>query len=123
MARDKEPFESLTGVATQTAEQITGRTQEAMGNYFSWLQNAMSASPWGNTELTKKFLGYATENASNAFGFVQKLSQAKNFEDVVKIQTEFMTTQFSSFNEQAKNLGEIYARTAAAMRTPFGPST
>jgi hypothetical protein len=123
MAKGKEPSESFTGIATQTAEQITGRTQEAMGNYFSWLQNAMSASPWGNTELTKKFLGYATENTSNAFEFVQKLSQAKNLQDVVKIQTEFMTTQFSSFNEQAKNLGEIYTRTAAAMRLPFGPST
>jgi hypothetical protein len=67
MAKAKEPAESLTGIATQTAEQITGRAQEAMGNYFSWLQNAMSASPWGNTELTKKFLSYATENASNAF--------------------------------------------------------
>jgi hypothetical protein len=66
MAKGKEPSESFTGIATQTAEQITGRTQEAMGNYFSWLQNAMSASPWGNTELTKKFLGYATENTSNA---------------------------------------------------------
>jgi hypothetical protein len=32
--------------AKQTNEQITERTQEAMGNYFSWLQNAMSASPW-----------------------------------------------------------------------------
>jgi Phasin protein len=123
MAKGKEPSESLTGIATQTAEQITGRTQEAMGNYFSWLQNAISGTPWGNTELTKKFLGYATENASNAFGFVQKLSQAKNFEDVVKIQTEFMTAQLGSFNEQAKNLGEIYTRTAAAMRTPFGLST
>ena len=94
-----------------------------MGNYFSWLQNAVSASPWGNTELAKTFLGYATENASSAFGFVQKISQAKNFEDVVKIQTEFMTAQFSSFDEQAKNLGEICTRTAAEMRTPFGPST
>jgi hypothetical protein len=45
MAKAKEPAESLTGIATQTAEQITGRAQEAMGNYFSWLQNAMSASP------------------------------------------------------------------------------
>jgi hypothetical protein len=66
---------------------------------------------------------HATKNVSAAFGFVQKLSQAKNLEDVVKIQTEFMTAQFSSFNEQAKNLGEIYTRTAAAMRMPFGPST
>jgi hypothetical protein len=123
MAKGKQASESVTGIATQTADQIAGRTQEAIGNYFTWLQNGMSASPWGNTELTKKFLSYATENVSNAFGFVQKLNQAKNLGDAVKIQTEFMTAQFSSFNEQAKNLGEIYARTAAAMRMPFGPST
>ena len=123
MAKSKEPSEPLTGIATETAEQIAARTQEAMGNYFSWLQNAMSASPWGNTELTKKLLSYATENTSSALGFVQKLSQAKNFDDVVRIQSDFMTAQLGSFNEQAKNLGEIYTRTAAAMRTPFGPST
>ena len=123
MAKGKESSESLTGIATQTAEQIAGRTQETMENYFNWLQNTMSASPWGNTDLNKKLLSYATTNVSAAFGYVQKLSQAKNLEDVVKIQTEFMTTQFSSFNEQAKNLGEIYTRTAAAMRLPFGPST
>jgi hypothetical protein len=123
MAKGKESSESLTGIATQTAEQIAGRTQETMGHYLTWLQNAMSTAPWGNTELTKKFLSYATENVSNAFGFVQKLSQAKNVEEVMKIQTEFMTAQFSSFNEQAKNLGEIYTRTATAMRVPFGLST
>ena len=123
MAKGKESSESLTGIATQTAEQIAGRTQETMGHYLTWLQNAMSTAPWGNTELTKKFLSYTTENVSNAFGFVQKLSQAKNVEEVMKIQTEFMTAQFSSFNEQAKNLGEIYTRTATAMRVPFGLST
>ena len=123
MAKDKESSESLTGMAKQTAEQITGRTQEAMENYFTWLQTTMPASPWGNTDLNKKLLSYATENISAAFGFLQKLSQAKNMEDLVKIQTEFMSAQMNSFNEQARNIGEIYTRTAAAMRTPFGLST
>jgi hypothetical protein len=123
MAKDKEPSESLTGIATQTAEQITGRTQEAMENYFKWLQATMSDSPWGNTDLNKKLVSYATENVGAAFGYVQKLSQAKNLEDVLKIQTEFMNAQMNSFNEQAKNIGEIYTKTAAAMRAPFGLST
>ena len=123
MSKDKEPTEALMGMAKQTAEQITGRTQEATENYFKWLQTTMSASPWGNTDLNKKLLSYATENVSAAFGLVQRLSQAKNLEDVVKIQTEFMTAQMNSFNEQAKNIGEIYTKTAAAMRVPFGPST
>ncbi len=123
MAKDKEPSESLTGMAKQTAEQITGRTQETMENYFKWLQTTMSASPWGDTDLNKKLLSYATENVSAAFGYVQKLSQAKNLEDVVKMQTEFMNAQMNSFNEQAKNIGEICTKTAAAMRAPFGLST
>jgi hypothetical protein len=52
---------------------------------------------------------------------VQKLSQAKNFEEVVKLQTEFMGTQMNSFNEQAKVVSEIYTKAAEdAMKTPFG---
>ena len=121
--KDKEPSESLAGISKQTADQITGRTQEAMETYFKWLQTTMSASPWSNTDLNKKLLGYATENVSVAFGYIQKLSQAKNLEDVVKIQTEFMNAQMNSFNEQTKNIGEMYTRTAAAMRAPFGLST
>src|SRR6516165_6287197 len=123
MAKDKEHTEPLMGMAKQTAEQITGRTQETTENYLKWLQTTMSAFPWGNTDLNKKLLSYATENVSASFGFVQRLSQARNLEDAIKIQTEFMTAQFNSFNEQAKNIGEIYTKTAAAMRVPFGPST
>ena len=38
---DKEPFESLTGVVQQSAEQITQQTKNAMETYFSWLPNVM----------------------------------------------------------------------------------
>ncbi|HXX49742.1 MAG TPA: phasin family protein [Xanthobacteraceae bacterium] len=52
---------------------------------------------------------------------MQRLSQAKNFQEVVKIQTEFMEMQMNSFNEQAKILGEMYSKAAQdAMMTPFG---
>ena len=104
--------ESLTGIAQQTAEQMTKQTQGAMENYFGWLQQTMSAVPWSNTNLNRILLSNATQNVSATFAFVQKLSQAKNFEEVVKIQTEFMQTQMNSFNEQAKILSEIYTKAA-----------
>ena len=59
---DKESFESLTGIEQDV--QITERTKDAMENYSKWFQNAMSASPWGNTDLNKKLLSYATENVT-----------------------------------------------------------
>jgi hypothetical protein len=81
----------------------------------------MSTLPWSNTNLNRVLLSNATQNVTATFAFVQKLSQAKNFQDVVKIQTEFMETQMNSFNEQAKIIGEIYTNVARdAMKTPFG---
>ena len=104
--------ESLTGIAQQTAEQMTKQTQGAMENYFGWLQKTMSAVPWSNTNLNRILLSNATQNVTAIFAFVRKLSQAKNFQDVVKIQTEFMEMQMNSFNEQAKILSEIYTNAA-----------
>jgi hypothetical protein len=83
----------LTGIEQDV--QIEERTKHAMENYSQWLQNA---SPWGNTELNKKLLSYATENVTTAVGLVQKLSQAKKLEDVVKIQTDFISTQRADKN-------------------------
>jgi len=109
---DKERFESLTATAAQSAEQMTKQTQVAMENYFGWFQNAMSAIPWSNTNLNRILLTNATQNVTATFAFVQKLCQAKNFQDVVKIQTEFMQTQMNLFNEQAKIISEIYTKAA-----------
>jgi len=112
---------SLTGIEQDV--QIEERTKHAMETYFSWLQNAMSAFPWSNTNLNRILLSNATQNVTATFAFMHKLSQAKNLEEVVKIQTEFMNAQLSSLNDPAKVIGEIYTRAAtAAAKTPFTKS-
>ena len=122
MAED-EPFKALRATEEQTAEQITKQTQGAMENYFGWLQKSMSALPWTNTNLDRILLAYATQNVTATFAFVQKLSQAKNFQDVVRIQTEFMNAQLNSFNDQAKIIGEIYTKAATpVVKTPYTTS-
>jgi hypothetical protein len=107
---DKDRLESLIDIEPYV--QITERTKHAMENYISWFQNAMSASPWSTTELNKKLLSCATDNVIAAVDLVQKLSRAKNLEDVVKIQTEFMSQQLYSFNDQTKTIVEICTKAA-----------
>ncbi len=104
--------ESLPNIETEV--QIEERTRHAMQNYFDWLHSAILASPWSN-DLNKKLLSYATENVSAAVGLVQKLSQAKNVEQVVKIQTEFMSQQLNALNEQTKTIMEITTQAAQDM--------
>jgi hypothetical protein len=107
---DKERLESLTDIEPYV--QITERTKHAMETYVSWLQKTMSASPWSNIDLNKKLLSYATQNVTAAVDLVQKLSQAKDVQQVVKIQTEFMSQQLNSFNEQTKAIAEICTKAA-----------
>jgi hypothetical protein len=98
---DKKRLESLTGIENDV--QIEERAKHAMETYFSWLQNAMSAVPWSNTNLNRILLGNATQNITATLAFVQKLSQAKNFEEVVKLQTEFMGTQIIRLTNSQKS--------------------
>jgi hypothetical protein len=109
--------ESFTGIEQEV--QITERTKHAMESYFTWLQNAMSASPWSNVDFNKKLMSYATDNVTAAVGLVQKLSQAKTLEEAVKIQTEFMSKQLDLFNEQTKTIIETCTKAAqnAAQRS------
>jgi hypothetical protein len=105
--------ESLTGIEQEV--QIEERTRHAMETYVNWLQNAMSPSPWSNADFNKRLLNYATNNVTAAVGLVEKLSHAKNLEDVVKIQTEFMSQQLNSFTEQTKIIMEICTKAAQDM--------
>jgi phasin len=118
MANDQKPMEDFNVIAKRTMEQAQG----AAGNYLAWLQKSMSSSPWGDTELPKKLMGYAEKNIAATFAFVQKLGQARDFQDIVRIQSEFMQAQLQSFGEQAKDIGEASTKAVAEVMKTKSPS-
>ena len=119
MAKDEKPSENLSAMAGQTMEQARG----AMENYLNFFQKSMSASPWAGAELNKKVADYAQQNVATAFEFAQKLTQAKDLQDLVRIQTECLQTQMKSLTEQAKDLSETATKAASgALKGPFTPS-
>ena len=132
MAKDQQPFEALSETAEKavemqkrtveqvekTFEQNMEKTRGAMNNYFSFLQNI-----WGSNDLTEKMKTYTEKNISAYAECVGKLGQAKNFQEVFQIQTEFMQTQLNSLTEQARSLGEAYNKAATDATKPFRLST
>ena len=66
---------------------------------------------------------YTEKNISAYAQFVGKLGQAKNFQEALLIQTEFMQPQMSRFAEQARSLGEAYNKAATDATKPFRMST
>ena len=85
-----------------------------MDNYFGFVQNI-----WGSNDLAEKMKTYTEKNISACAECVGKLSQAKDFQEVFRIQTEFMQTQSNSLTEQARSLGEAYDKAATEATKPF----
>jgi hypothetical protein len=120
MAKDSRPLQNFNVEAKQAIEQTVKQTEGAMDNYFNLLQQTMSATPWGKTDFGEKLKSFTEQNISAAHHHIQKLSQARDFQDIIKIQTEYMQTQLSLFADQAKQLGEEYIKTVAgAFKPPF----
>ena len=120
MAKDSSPLQNLNVGAKQAIEQTMKQTEGVMDNYFNLLQQTMSATPWGKTDFSEKLKSFTEQNIAAAHHHIQKLSQARDFQDFIKIQTEYIQTQLSLFADQAKQLGEAYMKTTAgAFKPPF----
>jgi hypothetical protein len=122
-ANEAKPLEELKTSAKQAVEQTMEQTRGAVDNYFNFLQKTMSSYPLGGTELGEKLRSYAETNIAAANEYVRKLSEAKDFQEIIRIQTEFMRAQFNAFGEQTRSLGEAFAKTVTeAVKTPFQKS-
>ena len=116
MAKDRKPAEELSAFANQGMEQA----RNAVDTYFDYLKRAISSTPSGGTEFGEKLKSYAEANLSTTHEFVRRLSQVKDFNEMVRIQTEFMQSFVNAMGEQTKELTETYAKMAADIaKKPF----
>jgi len=99
-------IEASSEAAEKAFEQNVERAQGAMDTYFGFLQNVCGP------DLTEKMITYTEQNISASTDCMHKLSRAKDFQEVFRIQTEFMQRQMNSFAEQARSLGEAYTKAA-----------
>src|SRR5262245_29908182 len=93
--------EPVASKSEQAAEQITRQIQEAVANHIGRLQDNMPAS------LRSK--SFAAERTVAAKNFVQKLSQARDPQDISRIQAEFLQAQRDEFSARAKELSDAAA--------------
>lgn len=111
MSKSKTPFEVPANI-TAMIEQNLEQTRGAVNSYLQFIQQGISASPWGGTELNNKVRTYAERNVANAFAFAEKMIHAKDLPDLVRIQAEFVQTQLQALTEQARDVGETVTKSA-----------
>jgi hypothetical protein len=109
MAKEKTRGEELSAMGKQTM----AHAYSAMDYYFDHLKKTVASAPAGGTEFGEKVKVYAEKNISATQEFVRDLSYAKDIQDMLRIQMEFMRSQLEAFGEQAKDLGEAYIKAAS----------
>ena len=60
----------------------------------------------GSSELSDKVFGYAERNVASAFEFAERLVQVRDFQSLIRVQTDFIQAQMQAMTEQAKDLSE-----------------
>ena len=116
ITRPLEIPKEMRAVAEQSVEQAKlafnsylQAAQEAVSTFDQWVK----ASQLGAQGLCNKAMNFAQRNVLSAFEFAQKIVQAKDIEELIQTQTEFVQSQMQVLSEQVKDLGE--AATKAAM--------
>ena len=100
-------------------DKTVAQTRGAADDYFNLVQKAFSLYPTGGTELAEKMKSYTEQNISATGNFLNKMSKAKDFQDIIRIQTEFMQEQFSVCAEQTKGLTEAFTKAATSAVKPL----
>ncbi len=108
MADIEKPSAIIRSVMAENLEQA----RSAMTNYFQFVENSMSASPLAAADQGKTFRGYVERSVAASFQLSDKLLRAKDFQDILRIQTEFFQTQLRALTEQSSALDETATKAA-----------
>ena len=109
------------GELSATGKQTMQHAYSAMDYYFDHLKKTVASAASRGTEFGEKVKACAEQNISATQEFVRELSYAKDIQDILRIQMEFMRSQMEAFGEQAKDLGEAYIKAASGQTRQPSP--
>ena len=69
-------------------------------------------------DVSSKAINYAEQNVAASLDHAQKLLQAKDLGEVMRLQTEYVQNQMKSLADQASEMGQIVSRAAMEATQP-----
>ena len=107
----RKAFEGFIGAAQKAASQADEATASVHSN---------AKAVGGNRVLKTEF--DLSENIRSAFDHAQKLVRAKDMQEVLSLQSEFVKAQMSALQDQAKQLGSsLQGAAQSAMQSASDP--
>ena len=82
------------------------------------LEGQATVAQAGTKNVGKKAMTFAEQNVATSFEFAQKLVRAKDVQEVLRLQGEFVQAQMQALSEQAKELSETASKVAMEAAKP-----
>jgi phasin len=117
MAKQDYPNFEVPAEMRAFAEKSVEQARQAFDSFISAAQRAMTGADRqaaGAKELSALAARFAERNVTESFEFAQRLVRAKDPQEVVALQADYVKSQIAAFKEQADALGQE----AAKMTTP-----
>ena len=70
----------------------------------------------GVKDVSSKAVTFAEANVTSAFDLAEKLVHAKDVQDVIAIQTEYLKTQMAAVEAQVKELGDVVQKASGVKK-------
>jgi phasin len=99
----KQAFEGFITAAHRTVSAVEGRAETARK---------------GAQDIGQKTMEFAERNITASFAFAQKLVRARDVDEMLRLQADYIKDQMRTLAEQAKKLGERAGRTVTDTAKP-----
>ena len=104
----RKAFDSFMGAAQRTVDTLETSASTVQSN---------------TTDMTRKTFSYAEQSISAAFEHAQRLVRAKDVQEAMQLQAEFVRNQFAAMQNQMRDFGAIAqaaAQSTANQAREFG---
>ncbi len=130
MPQDNTPTYEIPTEMREFAEKSVEQARKAFDGFMGaaqrtvdTLETSASSVQANTTDMTRKAFSYAEQNISAAFEHAQRLVRAKDVQEAMQLQAEFVRNQFAALQEQMREFGSIAqaaAQTTANQAREFG---
>jgi phasin len=114
--------ESVRALAEKTVTQTREayeKGKDALEEAVDALERSFDAAGQGAAAFNRKLIDIAQRNLNSGFDLAKKLAGAKNFAEMVELQSAFLRQQFDVFASQANEIRALTTKIAADTSEPI----
>jgi phasin len=86
------------------AEKTIEQAERAFGMFFDAASKSMTTIPGPGSEVSKQALSFTEQNMKAAFEHARKLVHATDLQEAMRIQSDFLRSQFTSAGEHMRDI-------------------